>query len=139
MGFRARETFLEMQRTVQQEEQEERLQALFQAAEEEMERETKIDKAIDNEVKRFLKRNENKKYRMASTKKEADAMLIFPRHNLSGYSFALKGKKNNDEIDNWARDNLITIIYLKNKNPHDSRSATIGETNKLRPPKKLYE
>ena len=102
----------------------------------EMQQEAKIDKAINNIVKRLLKQNQNRKYRIVSTRKEASALLIFIRSQLSSYSFVLN-EENNETLDRYEHDDRITIIFLKNKNPHDSKNATRGDINKNASAKKF--
>ena len=106
----------------------------LQAIQQEMQQEARIDKAINSIVKRFLKQKQNNKYRIVSTREECTAMLIFIRSNLSAYSFIL----NDDKIDSYVSNDRITIIYLKNKNPHDSKKATIGDIKNVASVKKFY-
>ena len=124
-----RETLQEMQQEIQG--------VTLQAIQEEMQQEARIDKAIDGIIKRLLKRNENKKYRIVSTRKEATSILIFDRFDLSNYSFVLNDE-NNEELRRLISDSRVTVVYLKNKNPRDSKSSTIGDIKSVAPPKKFY-
>ena len=104
----------------------------LQTIQQEMQQEAKIDKTINGIVNRLLKYNENKKYRIVSSKKQSDAILVFNRYNLSTYSFVLN-EENNEDIIRYERDNRITMVFLKNKNPHDAKRATYGDIRNIIP------
>ena len=105
----------------------------LQTIQQEMEQEAKIDKCIDGMVKRFLK--QNRKYRIVQTRNQSDAVLLFIRSNLSNYSFVLN-EENNEDLDRYERDNRITTVFLKNKNPHDNKRSTFGDIKKYLPASK---
>ena len=102
----------------------------LQTIQQEMEQEAKIDKTIDGMVKRFIK--QNRKYRIVQTRQQANAILVFIRTNLSNYSFVLN-EENNEDIIRYERDNRITMVFLKNKNPHDNIRSTYGDIKKCLP------
>ena len=111
--------------------------SLRQQIEEEMQREAKIDKIIESIKRRFLKQQVNRKYRIVSTRKEADAILIFNRNDISNYSFVLNA--------DWAEEtaqiislNSSTVFYLKNRNPRDSKTSTLGDIKNIAARKKFY-
>ena len=93
----------------------------------EMQQEAKIDKAIDAKVNKWLKTN--KAYRKADSRKDATALLIFIRANLSRYNFVFN-EKNNETLDLYEHDEKLTVIFLKNKNPHDNNKTTLGQINR---------
>ena len=103
----------------------------------EMQREAEIDKKINGFVKRFLKQSQNRKYRIVSTRKEATAILIFIRSDLTRYNFVLN-EEDNESLNRYESDDRITMIFLKNKNPHDSKNTTLGDIKKNAPLKKFY-
>ena len=106
----------------------------LQTIQQEMQQEAKIDKTINGIVKRLLKCNQNNRYRIVSSKKQSDAILIFNRYNLSTYSFVLN-EKNNEALNEYERDSRITMVYLKNKNTHDAKRATYGDIKNILPVK----
>ena len=109
----------------------------LQQIQREIQQEGEIDKKIDSMVKRILKQKSNNKYRVVSTKKDSDVALVFVRSNLSKYHIV--STSNNEDIEWFENDNRITLIYLKNRNPHDSKRCTIGDIKNVAPPKKFYE
>ena len=106
----------------------------LQTIQQEMQQEAKIDKTINGIVNRLLKYNENKKYRIVSSKKQSDAILVFNRYNLSTYSFILN-EKNNEAVNEYERDRRITMVFFKNKNTHDTKRATYGDIKNIVPVK----
>ena len=106
----------------------------LQTIQQEMQQEAKIDKTINGIVNRLLKYNENKKYRIVSSKKQSDAILVFNRYNLLTYSFILN-EENNEALNEYERDSRITMVYLKNKNTHDAKRATYGDIRNIVPAK----
>ena len=106
----------------------------LQAIQQEMQQEAKIDKTINGIVKRLLKSNQNKKYRIVSSKKQSDAILVFNRYNLSTYSLVLN-EENNESLNELERDRDITMVYLKNKNTHDAKRAIYGDIKNILPAK----
>ena len=100
--------------------------SLQQQIQREMQQEARIDKAIDGIMKRLLKQNENKKYRIVYNRKHANAMFVFNRSDLSNYSFILNDE-DNEKLNKIVYDNRVRVIYLKNTNPHDSKNSTIGD------------
>ena len=105
--------------------------------EQEIQREAKIDKRIDSIVKRILKYSENRKYRIVTRRKDADAVIVFIRSDLSKYNIVLN-EENNEHLNNHEHDARITMIFLKNKKPHDSKKATLGDIINVQPAKKFY-
>ena len=101
---------------------------------EEIDAEAKIDKTINATINRFLKYKENKRYRIVSSKKQSDSILVFNRHNLSTYSLVLN-EENNEALNKYERDSRITMVYLKNKNTHDAKRATYGDIKNIVPVK----
>ena len=110
--------------------------SLQQQIQQEMEQEARIDKAIDSFVKRFLKQNQNKKNRIVQTRRESDAIFIFIRKQLSTYNLVLNDP-NDENLSRYESDNQITMIFLKNKNPRDTKQNTIGDIIKSPPARKF--
>ena len=102
----------------------------LQTIQQEMEQEAKIDKAIDGIINRLLKYNENRKYRIVSSRKQSDTILVFNCYNLSTYSFVLN-EENNEALNEHERDSRITMVHLKNKNTHDAKRATYGDIRNI--------
>ena len=105
------------------------MSSLQQQTQEEIQREAKIDKTIENIKKRFLKQQANRKYRIVSTRKEADAALLFNRLDLSKYNIVL----NDEVLEMCENEPNITTIFLKNKKPHDAKASTYGDIRKTTP------
>ena len=103
--------------------------SLQRQIEEEIQREAKIDKTIENIKKRFLRQPTNRKYRIVSTRKEADAALLFNRLDLSKYNIVL----NAEVLEICENKPNVTTIFLKNKNPHDAKASTYGDIRKTAP------
>ena len=72
---------------------------------------------------------------MSHLKKQSDAILVFNRYNLSTYSFVLN-EENNESLNELERDSHITMVYLKNKNTHDTKRATYGDIRNTLPVKR---
>ena len=104
----------------------------LQTIQQEMQQEAKIDKTINGIVNRLLKWNENKRYRIVSSRKQSDAILVFNRYNLSTYSFVLN-EENNEALNEYEHDSRITMVFLKNTNPHDTKRATLGDIRNIVP------
>ena len=112
--------------------------SLQQQIEEEMQQEARIDIKIEGIKRRFLKQQANRKYRFVPSKKDADAMLVFNRKDLSSYSFILN-KDWTEDLMLLADHGNFTIVYLKNKNPRDSKNSTLGDIKNIASRKKFYE
>ena len=106
----------------------------LQAIQQEMEQEAKIDKTIDIFVKRFLK--QNRKYYKVPKREQSDVILVFYRTDVSKYGIVLN-KDSNNFIDEYERDDSVTLIYLKNKNPHDAKRTTYGDVKGIIPSAKM--
>ena len=101
----------------------------------EMQREAKIDKTIERLLKIFLKQPGNKKYKTIPSKKGADAVLIFERLDIVKYSMFLCDENNEFLEECIENPSLVTLVFLKNKNPHDARSITYGDIRSTLPRK----
>ena len=99
--------------------------------EEEMQREAAIDKRIEIMQKRWFRQPANRKYKVIPTKEGADAVLIFNRKELNNFHVVLCGK-NND----FPFDPAVSMIFLKNENPHDSKSTTYADIRNAKPRRK---
>ena len=99
----------------------------LQTLQREIQQEAKIDKAIDGIVNKWLKVNRN--YRKVNSRKNATALLIFIRSDLSRYSFGFN-EENNETLDRYEQDDRLTVIFLRNRNPHDCNKTTIGHINR---------
>ena len=97
--------------------------------EEEMEREAEINRKIEIYKRKFLKEKGNSKYRIVSTRKEANAVIIYDRTNIKSCTLILNSEKDK-EIDDCERSDRYTLVFLKNKNPRDTRLTTIGDMHK---------
>ena len=97
--------------------------------EEEMEREAEIDRKIEIYKRKFLKEKCNRKYRIVSTRKEANAVIIYDRTNIKMCSLVLNSEKDK-ALDECERSDRYTLIFLKNKNPRDTLLTTLGDMQK---------
>ena len=112
--------------------------SLQQQIEEEIQREAKIDRRIETIVKRLLKYCENRKYRLVSTRKEADGVFIFNRSDLTKYTVVLN-EEDNERLNSYVYNPNITMIFFKNKNPHNGRKTTLGDIRNAYQAKKFYD
>ena len=94
--------------------------------EEEMQREAKIDKTIESMKKRIMKNHANRRYRILPNNKGANAALVIDRSDLSRYNIVLY-EENNEILDSFKNNPKFSMIFLKNKNPHDTRLTTYGD------------
>ena len=94
-----------------------------------MDRSKKVNKYIDV----FLKLHKN--FKEVETFDEANALLIFFKHNLSQYIVVIKNDVNKELISS---DVIYRTVFLKNTNPHDSRNTTLGSINKIASRKRRY-
>ena len=97
--------------------------------EEEMEEEARIDRKIEIYKRKFLKEKGNSKYRIVSTRKEADVVVIYDRTNIENCALVLNSEKDK-ELDKCERSDRYTLIFLKNKNPRDRRLTTLRDMHK---------
>ena len=81
----------------------------------------------------FLKLHKN--FKEVETFDEANALLIFFKHNLSQYIVVIKNNVNKELISS---DVIYRTVFLKNTNPHDSRNTTLGSINKIVSRKRRY-
>ena len=102
--------------------------SLQQQIEEEMQREARIEKIIAKEMKKFFFRNPaNKQFAIQPTKEGADAFIIFKHSNLYNYRVCIfSGKDDDRELDQLRQTPGFSIVFLKNKNNHDSLRTTYG-------------
>ena len=96
----------------------------------EIEQEAKLDKIIEKRIKDY-----SRNYRVVPVREEADAVLIFNREKIYEYGFYLISEEGNTILD-MAPEN-IKLIYLKNRNPRDSKKATHGRIKKTASRKKF--
>ena len=101
--------------------------SLQQQIEEEMQREAKIDKAIDAKLRRWFKAN--KSYKRVYSRAESTGLLIFIRSNLANYTF-IYNNYTNESIPIFETDQRVTVVYVKNKNHHDSNKTTLSNINR---------
>ena len=59
--------------------------SLIQQIQREIDEEARIDKKIELYKKKFLKQNSNKKYKIITTRKDADIIVVFDRTNMTTY------------------------------------------------------
>ena len=98
--------------------------------------EKKIDLEIEKIVLRWLKHN--KHFRKVKTREESTAIFIFLRSNLSRYNL-IYNKETNDTLEKFANDKRITLVYIRNTNPHDKNRSTLGHIKrKVASAKKFY-
>ena len=76
-----------------------------------------------------MKQQGNRKYRILSNNKGADAALVIDRRNLSRYNIVLY-EENNEILDSFENNPRFSMIFLKNKNPHDAKLTTYGDPNR---------
>ena len=103
----------------------------LQAIQQEMQQEAKIDKTINNIVKQLFKLPDFKKYRIINDRKNSDAILVFNRYDLNNYHLVLNDNKSKDLDEVIRNSNNRTFVYLKNKNPRDSKNSTLGQIIKI--------
>ena len=109
--------------------------SLQQRIQREIDEEARIDKRIEALKKHFLRQHANKKYRIVSTRKEADAILFFNRTNLTKYNIMLNediNEETKEVLESCEHNPYITLVFLKNKNPHDAKLATCGDIRSAR-------
>ena len=94
-----------------------------------MDRDPKIDKYIKKNLK------SHKNFKEVKTIDEANALLIFFKHNLSQYLFIIKNDVTKKLISS---DVFYRTVFLKNTNPHDSKNTTLGSINKIASRKQRY-
>ena len=98
--------------------------------------EKKIDLEIEKIVLRWLKHN--KHFRKVKTREESTAIFIFLRSNLSRYNL-IYNEETNDTLEKFANDKKITLVYIRNTNPHDKNRSTLGHIKrKVASAKKIY-
>ena len=100
--------------------------SLQQQIQREINEEARIDKRIESFKKRLMKLHCNRKYRIIPNNKGADAMIVFNRNNLSKYNIVLY-EENNETLATIENNPKYTLIFLKNKNPHDAKLSTYGD------------
>ena len=106
--------------------------SLQQQIQREIDEEARIDKRIESMKKRILKQPGNRKYRILSTNNGADAALVFVSKNLTKYSIVLY-EENNEILNGFENDSRFSMIFLKNKNPHDTKLTTYGYIKAMGP------
>ena len=94
-----------------------------------MNEELKINKCM----KKILKSRKN--FKEVKTIDEANALLLFYKHNLWHYLFIIK----NDDTEKLISSDLFyRAVFLKNTNPHDSKNTILGSINKMASHKKKF-
>ena len=106
--------------------------ATLQQIQEEMRREAAIDRKIENFKKKFLKLKSNKKYKFVPTRKESNIIIVFNRVNLTEYNIVLNDDKDVG-LKRCETDPNYIMLFLKNKNPRDTRSNTLGDITRCPP------
>ena len=100
--------------------------SLQQQIQREIDEEARIDRKIESFKKSFLKYKSNRKYTITPTRKDANIIIVFDRTNVSKYDIVF-----NDESDESLKrcetNPRYTMVCLKNKNPRDTRSNTLGD------------
>ena len=104
-----------------------------------------IDLKISNQALRDLKEKEKKiginkrrflknypKFREVETREEADALLIIDRDKPYLHDIRLNGFS--DEYIEGMKDAGYDVYYIKNRNKHDRKRATIGFINRIAKP-----
>ena len=86
---------------------------------------------IEKNIKKFFKRE--REFKRVYTKEECDAILAFRKDDPKKYDMFLNAT-NSEEV-NMA--NYFTIVYIKNKNPHNGKNQTKGYVKKCMPVKKI--
>ena len=103
---------------------------LRQTIEIEQQEEARIDKEIEVFKKKFLKKFFTKKYKLVSTRKEASIIIIYDRVNSDTLKFHVNDEKS-EELKPYEVDSRYTLIYLKNKNPRDTKATAIGDVKRM--------
>ena len=69
----------------------------------------------------------NRDFKKVKAKKEATAMLIFKKADLSKYNLIYNNQTEYDEFYDLAMNtDGCTVIHIKNTNPHDNNRITLG-------------
>ena len=100
--------------------------SLQQQIQREIDEEARIDKKIENFKKHFLKRKANRKYIITETRKESHIIIIFDRENMARYDIFYNNEKD-EQLNRCETNPRYTMLYLKNRNPRDTKSNTIGD------------
>ena len=86
--------------------------------------ERRINLDIEKQVKRWLKTNRD--FKKVKAKKEATAMLIFKKADLSKYSLIYNNQIEYNEFYDLAMNtDGYTVIHIKNTNPHNNNRITL--------------
>ena len=83
---------------------------------------TPTEKKIKKFIKNFFK--DNKQFKEVSEVENCDAVLIFDKTNTKTYHIVMRSELNKTKFPE--QEYPMEIVYLKNKNPHDSRKVTRG-------------
>ena len=107
-----------------------------QQIQQEMQRELAIDKRIDKILRFFLKKNHI--FTQVSSRDQAHVLVIFKRDNLLNYTLTYNDQSNETLNQLFNFDN-ITIIFLKNKNSHDTKKNSLSNIKHFLPSvKRIY-
>ena len=94
----------------------------------EIDREAKIDRLIKCKIKFFFKNK--RQFKRVYRRDDCDAVLIFYRDNLSYFNFVLNGEEEPFVMNDPNAADKIVVIYVKNKNTHDSKQHTYSSIKK---------
>ena len=83
---------------------------------------TPEEKKIKNFLKYFFKINRH--FKVTTESENCDAILIFDKTDTKTYHVVMRNELNKTKFPE--QEYPIEVIYLKNKNPHDSRKVTRG-------------
>ena len=83
---------------------------------------TPAEKKIKNFLKYFFKINRH--FKVTTESENCDAILIFDKTDTQTYHVVMRNELNKTKFPE--QEYPIEVIYLKNKNPHDSRKVTRG-------------
>ena len=100
-----------------------------------IDREAKIDRLIECKIKKKKKKKKKKiknkrQFKRVYRRDDCDAVLIFYRDNLSYFNFVLNGEEEPFVMNDPNAADKIVVIYLKNKNTHDSKQHTYSSIKK---------
>ena len=104
--------------------------SLQQSIEREIQQEAMKDREIEVFKKKFLRKFFTKKYKLVNTRKEASIIIIYDRVNSDTLRFHVHDEKS-EELNSYEEDSRYTLIYLKYKNPRDTKATAMGDVKRM--------
>ena len=88
--------------------------------------EAKIDKLIEYFKKKVIQQNKKINYKIISSRKNSEIIIVFNRDDVYDYYILFNEKKNYEELNSLEVNPRRTLIYLQSTNPRDKRANRIG-------------